>query len=635
MKKWLLLALLFPSISFAQNGGALVSGIVVLGSTGRPVAGATVTVCQLTDNGVPCTQTVNLYSDPLLTVPMANPTTTDGSGNVFAFAQPGAYHWTVTGQGVSSVGQPFSATVAGVGAGNVVSTGNNALTGNNTASNINNIIAVDGVKYTTLAAALADPVCLTGCTVDMRGNSSNTALNIGSIDPGSGHSVTVLLGPYVYHIATITVRTNFHLHGAGSGDDGIAHPTTLLADCSSCDGTSAIVMGGFVAQGVELDNFRLYAKPGNASQKGINMVAPPNGGGNWYSSYHDLCVGACGPGLVSFASGNIIFDGTAGGSPDGINQLNDFTRVLSFRSANKSYAFQAKGQAAQFTFNQVEFDGPGQTADSSPIPNLWLGDGVAGLTTPLTTFIFNELTCQQTAICASFNGAWDITFHQIHVEQASVAFQQTVGATNGNINIVSDKGYYAVNTGVNSGSGALINMVSGTNSFTLLNSYIISTPDAYCVGSGCTVGFSALNNLGPGGNTSNNNAALSRIPSSLQAVNYQSNLGTPMTSGNITLSAGFGTGSSITNFQFPYSTAQNAYFTINVGTSPSANPTVTVAFPNGFQTPVLCEMTQHGGTHPESLLTQTAPISTSQAIFTFVGTPTAGLGLTVSMRCGP
>jgi hypothetical protein len=105
--------LFFPSLVLAQ-GGLLTGNITVISSSGRPVAGATVTVCNIADNGVPCTQTVSIFQDPALSIPAANPGVTDGNGNFVAFASAGNYHYTVTGNGVSTVGQPYT-TMAPVG----------------------------------------------------------------------------------------------------------------------------------------------------------------------------------------------------------------------------------------------------------------------------------------------------------------------------------------------------------------------------------------------------------------------------------------------------------------------------------------------------------------------------------------
>jgi hypothetical protein len=105
--------LFFPSLALAQ-GGLLTGNITVISSSGRPVAGATVTVCNIADNGVPCTQTVSIFQDPALSIPAANPGVTDGNGNFVAFASAGNYHYTITGNGVSTVGQPYT-TMAPVG----------------------------------------------------------------------------------------------------------------------------------------------------------------------------------------------------------------------------------------------------------------------------------------------------------------------------------------------------------------------------------------------------------------------------------------------------------------------------------------------------------------------------------------
>lgn len=115
LKKLLLIsAILFASASLAnaQGGPVLSSGIVVLGSTGRPVSGATVTFCTSGATGVPCSPTVTVYSDVGLSMPTSNPQKTDGNGNVSVYAPAGNYTYTVTGQGVSLVGQPFTAVVA-------------------------------------------------------------------------------------------------------------------------------------------------------------------------------------------------------------------------------------------------------------------------------------------------------------------------------------------------------------------------------------------------------------------------------------------------------------------------------------------------------------------------------------------
>src|ERR1700739_2502848 len=64
---------------------------IVFNSRGVPLAGASVHVCNMPATGTPCTPTAQIYSDPLLTQALANPTTTDGMGNYFFYAAPGQY----------------------------------------------------------------------------------------------------------------------------------------------------------------------------------------------------------------------------------------------------------------------------------------------------------------------------------------------------------------------------------------------------------------------------------------------------------------------------------------------------------------------------------------------------------------
>lgn len=108
MKKLLLfLAVLFPSVLFAQ-GSQFQS--ILLGSTGRPLAGAQITVCAYGSTGIPCQSPINLFSDPALSVPMTNPTKSDSLGNWGFWALPNNYVYTVTGAGVVSSG-PFIISV--------------------------------------------------------------------------------------------------------------------------------------------------------------------------------------------------------------------------------------------------------------------------------------------------------------------------------------------------------------------------------------------------------------------------------------------------------------------------------------------------------------------------------------------
>jgi hypothetical protein len=77
---------------------------VVLGPTGRPMAGVSVAICTepATTTAAPCSPLAALYSDSALTHALANPLATDGLGNYFFYAAPGKYTIEVYGPGVTT-----------------------------------------------------------------------------------------------------------------------------------------------------------------------------------------------------------------------------------------------------------------------------------------------------------------------------------------------------------------------------------------------------------------------------------------------------------------------------------------------------------------------------------------------------
>ncbi|MGB7437963.1 MAG: hypothetical protein WBR26_03240 [Candidatus Acidiferrum sp.] len=75
---------------------------IVFNSRGVPLAGASVHVCNMPATGLPCSPTAQIYSDPLLTQALANPTTTDGMGNYFFYAAPGQYEIEISGPNITT-----------------------------------------------------------------------------------------------------------------------------------------------------------------------------------------------------------------------------------------------------------------------------------------------------------------------------------------------------------------------------------------------------------------------------------------------------------------------------------------------------------------------------------------------------
>jgi hypothetical protein len=102
---WLILALMFhvwPQTVKPAHGQGSRKDDIVFNSRGIPLAGASVHVCTMPATGTPCSPTANIYSDPLLTQALANPTTTDGMGNYFFYAAPGQYMIEISGPGITT-----------------------------------------------------------------------------------------------------------------------------------------------------------------------------------------------------------------------------------------------------------------------------------------------------------------------------------------------------------------------------------------------------------------------------------------------------------------------------------------------------------------------------------------------------
>jgi Pectate lyase superfamily protein len=98
---------------------------IVFGTTGHPVAGATITVCQPTAAGTPCSPLATLYTDATLTTTSPNPFQTDGLGNYHFYAPAGRYLLQITGPGITgTIAQPdviLPPDVSSTGSGNNIS----------------------------------------------------------------------------------------------------------------------------------------------------------------------------------------------------------------------------------------------------------------------------------------------------------------------------------------------------------------------------------------------------------------------------------------------------------------------------------------------------------------------------------
>jgi len=85
---WMFCGAIFAPAANAQGSR---KDDIVFGPEGHPVGNATVTVCQSTATGTPCSPLATIYTDATLTVPAPNPFQSDGIGNYHFYAPSGRY----------------------------------------------------------------------------------------------------------------------------------------------------------------------------------------------------------------------------------------------------------------------------------------------------------------------------------------------------------------------------------------------------------------------------------------------------------------------------------------------------------------------------------------------------------------
>jgi hypothetical protein len=85
---WMFCGAIFAPAANAQGSR---KDDIVFGPEGHPVGNATVTVCQSTATGTPCSPLATIYTDATLNVPAPNPFQSDGIGNYHFYAPSGRY----------------------------------------------------------------------------------------------------------------------------------------------------------------------------------------------------------------------------------------------------------------------------------------------------------------------------------------------------------------------------------------------------------------------------------------------------------------------------------------------------------------------------------------------------------------
>jgi Pectate lyase superfamily protein len=144
---------------------------IVFGPTGHPISGATITVCQATATGTPCTPLATIYTDATLTVTSANPFQADGIGNYHFYAPAGRYLLQISGPQITgTITYPdviLPADVSSTGAGNNISAFGLTLGGNLS-------VAGNATIAGTLTTSSFSPGAFTPSTLSVTGNETVT-----------------------------------------------------------------------------------------------------------------------------------------------------------------------------------------------------------------------------------------------------------------------------------------------------------------------------------------------------------------------------------------------------------------------------------------------------------------------------
>lgn len=156
----LTLALCLAPTSHAQNFPF--TGIV-LSSSGRPIGGASVTVCLATATGVPCSPAVTLYGGATNTPTLPNPTLSDSLGNFSFYVPPDTYQYCMSGAGIQPVCYPFF--IAGGGSGSGVSSFNTRTGTVVSATNDYSFSQLSGSLGCGQAPTLSGDVSNSGCAI--------------------------------------------------------------------------------------------------------------------------------------------------------------------------------------------------------------------------------------------------------------------------------------------------------------------------------------------------------------------------------------------------------------------------------------------------------------------------------------
>jgi hypothetical protein len=371
---------------------------IVFGPGGRPIAGATVRVCQPTATGTPCSPLATIYTDATLTVTTANPFQADGLGNYHFYAPPGRYQIQISSAQISgTITQSdviLPADLSSSSAGNNISAFGLTLGGNLS-------VAGNATITGTLSSSSFNPGPLTSLSVN--GNATFqgprpyidvTATNYGAVGDGGAETTTgsISAGSKALTVTTATgfkVGMGVHVDGAGASGD------VLLATINSIAGStlnlsvpaSTTVSGAGVGDD---DTLAIQAAIAGFCASGTagggSIYFPP--GSYIYSQYQSVNPNAipfntCRQG-IHFVGGDAYFQGTAFVRPPAAT-----ITAHCGPSPNAKAAFVANYPNGNATFENLIVNGCNQSIEAQGnvvhFKNVSLQVGVTGLAdnTPL------------------------------------------------------------------------------------------------------------------------------------------------------------------------------------------------------------------------------------------------------------